>query len=272
MKIKKTSMGLFSLFWIGALFCFCFFPHIPQKKEALKNMEHYLRTAEILSVEKEKTGRTAPWKIKLDDGKTIRLGHFKHLDRRRPSLFADSYKYEMAAYELNKLLHLNLVPPVVEREIEGTPGSLQLFIPNALSERNRRRKNIEPPHSEEHKKIMEIINVFENLVYDEECLDADDILIQKKDWKVWRVDFSMAFSPVPQLIPGCQIRRCSQKLYQNLLKLDRDTMRAKLEPYLNEDEINAVWKRKDIIIDKIKQLLLEKGEGSVLFTQNQSPS
>lgn len=264
MKIKKGWIGWFSLGVIGPLFCFGYFSLFPIKKET-KNMEHYLRTAEVVSVEKRETGRTAPWRIKLDDGKTVRFGHFKHLDRRRPSLFADSYKYELAAYELNKLLQLRLVPPMVEREIEGTLGSLQLFIPNALSESNRRRKNMEPPHSDEHQNILEIINIFENLVYEEECLDADDILIQKEDWKVWRVDFSMAFSPVLQLIPGCQIRRCSQKLYQNLRKLDKKTLKNKLKPYLNKEEMDAVWKRKNLITEKIKQLIQEKGESSVLF-------
>ncbi|MFP4081211.1 MAG: hypothetical protein ACLFVG_00480 [Candidatus Aminicenantes bacterium] len=268
MKNKETPAVMFSLLLTSGLFFHCHSSNINQEEEERKKIEHYLKTAEIVTVEKdEQAGRTAPWRIKLDDGKKARPGLFKHLDRRRPSLFADSYKYELAAYELNKLLHLNIVPPVVEREIEGKKGALQLFIQDALPESNRKRRNIAPPRLEDHQNILEMINVFENLVYDEECFDAEDTLIDRKEWKVWRVDFSMAFSPTSGLIPGCRISRCSRKLYQNLVELDADTVRAELKPYLNPQEIDAVLKRKSIIIDKIKKLIEEKGEDSVLFLQ-----
>jgi len=60
--------------------------------------------------------------------------------------------------------------------------------------------------------------------------------------------------------------RCSKKLYQNLLKLDDKVLKAKLKHYLNEEEITALLKRKQIIIEEIKQLIDEKGEESVLFS------
>lgn len=266
MKNKKAlAIVFFICLGLGNWF-HCQSQTVDKENLKQKEMENYLRTAKIISIDKdESAGRTAPWRINLDDGKVRRRGHFKHLNRPRPSFLADSYKYEIAAYELDKLLDLNIVPPVVKRKIEGTEGSLQLYLEDCINENERKRRNIEPPDSESFKNTLEVINVYENLVYDEDCFDSADTLIHISDWKVCRVDFSMAFSPTPELIPGCRITQCSKKFYQNLLKLDSEAVKAKLKSYLNEEEIEALLKRKNIIIEKIQQLIEEKGEESVLF-------
>lgn len=267
MKNKKALVIVFFICLSFGNWFHCKSQTSNQENLKRKEMENYLRTADIISVKKdESAGRTAPWRINLNDGKIARQGHFKHVNRLRPSLFpADSYKYDIAAYKLDKLLDLNIVPPIVEREIEGTKGSLQLFLEGIITENERKIRKIDPPDPISFKNTLEVINVFENLVYDEECFDPDDTLIQMADWKVWRVDFSMAFSPTPELIPGSKITRCSKKLYQNLLKLDNEAAKAMLKPYLNDEEIEALLKRKNIIIEKIQQLIKEKGEASVLF-------
>ena len=89
--------------------------------------------------------------------------------------------------------------------------------------------------------------------------------MSKEDWKVCCIDFSEAFAPRSELIPDCPITRCSRKLYQNLMKLDDNEVKAKLKPYLNDEEIKALLQRKKAIINRIKQLIQEKGEEAVLF-------
>jgi hypothetical protein len=240
-----------------------------QENVKQKELENYLRTAKVVS--KRRTGgRGENWRLSLDDGKIARYGFFKLINRSRPTLIPDSYKYGIAAYELDKLLDLNLVPTVVEREIEGKKGSLQIFIEGALEESNRRMKNIEPPDPEKFKNTLEDLSVFENLTYSPSFCgerELDDILIMdKKDWKIWRVDFSEAFAASPELIPGCEITRCSKKLYQHLIKLEDKVIKAKLKHYLNDEEMSMLLKRKKLIIEKIKKLIAEKGEESVLFS------
>ena len=241
-----------------------------QESAKQPELENYLRTAEIGPHQQRAGRRTESWIVDLDDGKIKRQGFFKVTNRPRPHHLPDSYKYGIAAYELDKLLDLNLVPPFVEREIEGIKGSLQLLIKGFLKEGDRRRKNIEPPDPENFENTLEDLNVFENLTYSYSFCkkrDLGDILIMhKEDWKVWRVDLSEAFAPSPELIPGCEITRCSKKLYQNLIKLEDKVVKAKLKKYLNDEEISTLLKRKKIIIEKIKQLIDEKGEESVLFS------
>ncbi len=263
MKNKKTLAIIIFVF----LFSWTWFQSksqaVTQENVKQKELENYLKTAKIVS--KRRTGgRGENWVISLDDGKAARRGFFKLLNLARPTVIPNSYKYGIAAYELDKLLDLNLVPPVVEREIEDRKGSLQIFIEGALEESSRRMKNIEPPDPTRFKNTLEDLNVFENLTYSPSFCgerELDDILIMdKKDWKVWRVDFSEAFAPSPELIPGCEITGCSKKLCQNLMKLEDKVIKTKLKHYLNDEEMIMLLKRKKLIIEKIKILIAEKGE------------
>jgi hypothetical protein len=89
--------------------------------------------------------------------------------------------------------------------------------------------------------------------------------MDKEDWKVWRVDFSEAFAPSPELIPGCEITCCSKKLFQRLIDLDDNVIKANLKHYLNDRDMSMLLKRKKLIVEKIKQLIAEKGEEAVIF-------
>ena len=252
MKNKTTLAIMFFIFFIFGNWGHCKLLTANQENVKQKELENYLKTAKI-DPDRDKRGRrTEAYKVSLDDGKIKRGGFLKLTDRTRPNHpLPDSYKYGIAAYELDKLLDLNLVPPVVEREIEGGKGSLMIYLEGPLRESDRRRRKIEPPDPKIFENTLEELNVF---------------VLDKVAWKVWRVAFSEAFAPSPELIPGCEITRCSKKLYQNLLKLDDKVLKAKLKHYLNEEEISMLLKRKKIIIEKIKQLIDEKGEESVLFS------
>jgi hypothetical protein len=231
-----------------------------------EELENYLRTAKVVSVTKDsEKGRTAPWKIELDDGKIQMPGFFKYVNRPRPGVMPTSYKYEIAAYKLNRLLDLNYVPPTITREVAGVKGSLQIFLTNCVSRTVLEKKKIEPPDPVKYQNALDDLKIFENLVYDE-CQDRDDTLIHKETWKVYRVDFSEAFSPTSELLPDCDITRCSKKLFQNLSQLKNDVIKNVLKYYLNPDEINELLKRKKNIVEKIKELIEEKGEGPVLFS------
>lgn len=263
------SMKIFGVFVVSVLvFCVCagFHSRSASGLEELDRpeIEHYLRTAEVVSFQVSAEGRTRPWRVNLDDGKVKRRGFFKHANRHRPATLPDCFLYELAAYELDKLLDLNVVPPVVEREIKGIKGSLQLFLENCLQLSQQKRKKIRPPDPVRFQRALEEIMIFENLTYDS-CQDEEDILVHQDDWKICRIDFSEAFAPRASLVEGCAFNQCSRKLYQNLLSLDSEEVKAKLKTYLNEEEIGALLGRHQLIVERIKSLIAEKGEEAVLF-------
>lgn len=233
-------------------------------------MEKYLRKAAIGPDRIPIGRRTDAYLVDLDDGKTKRKGVLRFTDTPRPRYPADSYKYTIAAYELDKLLDLNMVPPTVERQENGKKGSLQLGIESPfIDERSRQLKKIEPPDPETFNNNLDDLYIFENLVHCSALLEyggnLDDILIEENDWKLWRIDLTQAFAPYSELISDREITRCSKKLYRNLLKLEDRVIKAQVKKYLNKNEIKAVLERKNLIIKKIQSLIKEKGEKKVLF-------
>jgi hypothetical protein len=236
-----------------------------EKPGGMEALEKTLREARVKKIEKEILGgRTGPWLVTLDTGAVKQRAVFRHVDRQRPNLTPDSYKYDLAAYELTKLLGIELIPPVVEREIDGRPGSLQIFLENCIREKDRKRKKLEPPDPEAFSRSIAGIRVFEYLTYDE-CQDTDHLFVHTEDWRVCRVDFSEAFAPASDPLPGCEITVCARRLYEGLVKTDEQTIKTTLGRFLNEVEIQGLLTRKDLIIAKIKELIAEKGEQAVLF-------
>jgi len=218
------------------------------------DIEDYLRKAGVGTIVRgAQRGRTEPWTIILDDGQVVRRSIFKYVDRHRPSMLPDSYLYEIAAYELSKLLGLDIVPAVVERQIDETKGSLQAFVENAVPEAARRRNGPEPPESLKFGEALESVRVFALLVNDT-CENLEDTLVETGTWRVFRVDFSEAFGPSPELQPDCGPTSCPDGLYRKLLDLDDRVIGQKLAPYLNKDEIEALIRRKGRLIRLLEDL------------------
>jgi hypothetical protein len=242
-------------------------PTSPVDREPLSREEgqSFLKTAAVRSVRKEAVaGRTAPWQIKLEDNGLTRRAIFKYIDRPRPDPIPDSYKYEIAAYKLSIYLGLDCVPPVVEREIEGMRGSLQLYVEDPIPMAQIKAAHLEPLDQQAYDQAMADLRVFENLVY-ESCTNAEDTLIRRSDGKVFRVDFGQAFAPVKVTRSGCEIQRCSRRLYGKLNGWNDAQVSTLLSAYLSEEETLALIARKDLILWTIRHLIQSRGESAVLF-------
>jgi hypothetical protein len=229
-----------------------------------EEVEQFLSTATPKVVVPGAAGRTDPWRVRLESEGTTRWAQFKYIHRPRPESLADSFKYELAAYTLNKYLGLGFVPATVERTINDTPGSLQVFLENVIRESDIKIKNFLPADPEAFEQSLADLKVFENLVYDR-CDNEKDTLIQKETGKIYRVDFSEAFAPENGTIPGCEILRCSRRLYQKLGQWDQEKVDGLLAPYLNKEEIRALHARRGSITQMIKKQIEERGESAVLF-------
>ena len=266
MKIEKNlERTLIACFLITTM-AFCNFLFANQESFNQKETEKYLKKARISNRRPSGT-RGDSYVVHLDVGGIKKRGFLKFSNYQRPREPTDSFMYGLAAYELDKLLDLNIIPPVVERTFNQGKASLQILVNLLWDEGERRLKNIVPPDPERFFNSLEEIKIFEYLVYDISlCQQSDlqDILITD-EWKIWHVDFSQAFEPEPKLIEGCEITRCSRKLYENMRQIEDKKIKSKLKKYLNEDEIEALLKRKKLIIEMIQKLIEEKGEAAVLF-------
>jgi len=215
--------------------------------------EKYLRTARIDSVVRgTERGRTEPWTVVLDGAEGVRRAVFRYVDRRRPSPLPDSWRYEMAAYELDKLIGLGIVPATVEREVAGLKGSLQAYIEGALSGTERIRRDYQPPDPGAFEERLAAIRAFCLLVNDA-CENFDDTFVERASGRVFRVDFSEAFGPSSVLSPGCDVRACPDSLAGKLRGIGRDLLDRTLSRFLNKEELNALALRKDLLIRLLEE-------------------
>jgi len=256
-----------ALWIIFAMFAFtpCLFASIHVERVEVKSVqtEKFLKNAKIKDILKDlEGGRTEFWQVGLEKDGLQKKAIFKYVNRRRPHIVPDSYQYELAAYKLNALMGLNIVPPCVHRTVDGVEGSLQILIENCIDERERQGKNIPFPDKQCLKEI-EDIKIFEILVADE-YWDIDDTLMDCDSGKIWRVDFSEAFSPIVEWDQKWIFQCCSQELYQSLMDWKDSQVRETLAPYLNSQEMDALMKRKASILNKINNLISNKGEKKII--------
>ena len=88
-----------------------------------EEIEAFLKNAKVVDRKPLGTGITKPEKVTLElNGKTG-YAVFKKIDKKH-----DNWRYEVAAYELDKVLGLGMVPPTVERRIGGRKGDLQHWV------------------------------------------------------------------------------------------------------------------------------------------------
>jgi hypothetical protein len=86
-------------------------------------IEHFLKKAKVTARRKVGTGVTHPEKVTLELGGTVREAICKTIDEKY-----DNWRNEVAAYELDKLLGIGMVPPTVERGVRGRTGCFQLWV------------------------------------------------------------------------------------------------------------------------------------------------
>ena len=91
-------------------------------------IEQGLKTAEIARIEDIGTGVTRPRRAYLKSDGLFESFTWKPLKPGVRRGYFESYKSEIAAYELDKLLGLNMVPPVVEREMDGELGAAVMWV------------------------------------------------------------------------------------------------------------------------------------------------
>ena len=96
-------------------------------------IEKYLKEADIVGTEEISVGVTKPRKATLVPGGPVEAIAWKPINPGRYSGYWESYKSEIAAYELDKLLELGMIPPTVEKDVKGVTGAAVMWCPSVQS-------------------------------------------------------------------------------------------------------------------------------------------
>lgn len=240
-------------------------------KLTLEQQEKFLQTARIVATKNTNEGITHTFRLTLTDGAITHDAHLQQIDvfqkvyRTKEFTeynFRDSYKYNIGAYRIAKLLGMDNTPVCVYREVNGKGGSLCWWVDNVqFDEKTRRDKNVEPPDPNFWTRQLNDIRVFDQLI-DNTDRNQENLLIDK-DWKLWMIDHSRAFRLTNQLRKPENLRRVSQNLLTSLRKLSELQAAAVSEPYLTRDEVHAMMVRRDLLIKLFAKKVLDQGEDSV---------
>ena len=236
-------------------------------------MEEFLLTARVVQQKELSMGITNSQRAILDDGQRKHDAHIQTVDISKTSFqtirgtelnFRDSYKFNIAAYELDKLLDLNMVPVSVERKVGGNMAAVTWWVDDALmTELDRKKKKMEPPDRSTWNPQMYVCRVFDQLIYNTDRNLGN--LVITKDWKIWMIDHTRAFRIMTSLGEAKNLVQCDRKLLTKMRQLTQDDLMKRLGPYLRPPEIEGLLARRDKIVKFFDEQIAKKGEAKVLF-------
>jgi hypothetical protein len=224
----------------------------------LAEKEQFLTHATIVSEEPISKGITKPKKAMLTDGHRTHAAHiqtvdiymplFKGVDGSEERDFKDTWKFNVAAYRLAKLLGItNMVPVSVARVVDGKPAAVTWWVDNLLmDERERVNKNISPPDPVRWRDEMDTVRTFDQLIYNVDR--SQDNLLISSDWTAWMIDHTRAFRKWQELRNSAMITTCNAELFRALKNLTRAALDRELSPYLTDEEISGLLARRDLIV------------------------
>jgi len=239
-----------------------------------QEQKHFLLTADVVRSQPIGKGVTDPWRLTLSDGQLTHDAGFQYMDERsatkdlgngRTELrFVDSYRYNIAAYELAELIGMgDMVPVTVERGWLGKTGSLSWWIDAKWDENTRRAAGISPPDLNAWSEQIYRVRVLTQLVEDTDP-NLGNFLITE-DWKLWRIDFSRAFRLDHEIRTPASLQKCDRQVFERLERLERAQVAAAVGTTLTDGEIEALMARRDRIVEHFKELIEARGEALILY-------
>jgi hypothetical protein len=239
-------------------------------------MADFLLHAKVVKHASLSKGITKPTKLTLSDGTLTHDAVFQSVDvtvqqqqvvdGRIEMYFRDSYHFNIAAYQLAELVGMgDMLPVTIEREWNGRRGALSWWIDSKWDEVMRRKERAEPPpeRRQAYSNQLHLARVFGQLVYDTDRNQTNTLI--SADWRLYMVDFSRAFRTSDKLQYPHSIQRCSREVLTRLEALTREMVTGAVGHHLEPSAVTGLLARRDRIVERIRELVKERGEGLVLY-------
>ena len=221
--------------------------------------EDYLRQAPIERQAELPVGVTKSDRVFFAPGGLAASATAKHLPMGRRGGFWEAHNSEIAAYELDRVLGLDMVPPTVERRVGTDVGSVQLWVEGC-----RVIKDVDQsacPNPTEWAKQVLRQKVFDNLIANIDR-NAGNILVDG-EWNMVLIDHSRAFAS-DRMPFEKQTTRVDRAFFEKLKALDEATVMKQVRPWLMSDgQARDILKRRDKIVAYFEKEARKRGEAAV---------
>ena len=221
-------------------------------------IEAHLKQAGVTSIEDIGTGVTRPRRAHLTPAVPVESLVWKVLPPGKRSGFWESYTSEIAAYELDKLLNMHMVPPAVERSIHGETGVAIMWLEGIRSVKQAGGK---VPTGEIWGKSIRKMLLFDNLIANADR-NAGNILIGSPGELVL-IDHSRAFIADRRMVN--KIERVDAELWARMQTLTVEELTRALRPWLDDAAIGAMVHRRNQIGAEVDKLVAKKGRALVII-------
>jgi len=177
--------------------------------------------------------------------------------------FAESYKSEIAAYRLDRLLQMDMVPPTIERTVERRPSAVQLWVENSRMLKYIQAQKVAMPATEAWNRQIYRQRVFDDLVANIDD-NAGNLLIDQA-WNLIKIDHSRAFTTLMTMPFEKQSTRIDRPFFERMKALDRETLKREIGNLVEGGAIDALLSRRDTIVKDFEKLAAAKGEAQVFL-------
>jgi hypothetical protein len=229
-----------------------------------KRLEKLLAKAKVAEVQ-DRRGHGRHVKVVTLESKGLRLhAVFQFSDERLAGSDAGGittvrrYQHEIASYLLDRHLGFNLVPVTVARKIEGTSGSLQILLDNAVDLveiQTYWRWDLARGLEQEINRAR----IFSALLGARDRDDAGKLLLPKEH-RVMIADNTLAFSLSPEIVflavpkeaESFLAHPCTPMgpaMRQALVSLRADELQGVLGKYVSGPQIDALLQRRDTLLE-----------------------
>lgn len=220
--------------------------------------EEFLRKAEVDRVDNVPVGVTKPRRAFVKGEGPARSFVFKNLMPSRASGYWESYKSEIAAYELDKVLGMGMVPPTVERKYSGETGSAQLWVEHCTLLRDN--DTSKAPDVKAWNKQVYRQRIWDNLTANIDRNQGN--LLMDQAWNLILIDHSRAFTAAMTM--PFPMNKIDREFYAKLKALDEVTLKTRVGKWLF-DGPKPILKRRDKIVEHFEKLIKQYGEAAVFI-------
>ena len=236
--------------------------------------ETFLLTAKVVKTRKVSTSITGTRRATLFDGSVTHDASVQSIDvfkatyttpRGRELNFRDSYKYNIAAYRLDRLLNLHMIPVSVKRKIKRKKAAVTWWVDQVkMMERARYEQKIKAPNLAQWNDQMYQVRIFNELVYNTDP-NLGNLLITE-DWKLVMIDFTRAFRWHKELRSPENLKNCKldRRFYDGMRQLSQEVVKQRLGDALTSNEIKGVMARREKILKHFDAQIAERGERLVI--------
>ncbi|MCA1585283.1 MAG: hypothetical protein LC791_11120 [Acidobacteria bacterium] len=228
-----------------------------------QTLEEYLSTADVVKMEEIGLGVTRPRRAYLAPGGLVDRMAWKTIKPGFHSGYWESYKSEIAAYELDKLLGLDMIPPTVERQVRGDVGAAIMWVGPIKSFRDLGG----PPSPPADKLTAWNRQIVRAKMFDNLICNIDPNLgnwLVDPSWNLILIDHTRSFTTKQDIVH--EMTRVDRELWERMQALTVEELVPVVAKWIGNREIRAIIARRDRMQAVIDKLVAAKGEAAVFVS------